>query len=107
MSYTLAGISREAFSRFPMPANTALFEPTFKDKAVVRLDDVTADPRYGLNAPEHRLTADHVPVRSYLAVPVRATSGEVLAGLFFGHSRVGVFRPEHEQLALESRRGRP
>ena len=98
--YTLAGISREAFSRFPMPANTALFDPTFKDKAVVRLDDVTADPRYGLNAPEHGLTADHVPVRSYLAVPVRATSGEVLAGLFFGHSRVGVFRPEHEQLVL-------
>ena len=28
----------------------------------------------------------HLPVRSYLAVPVKAAWGEVLGGLFFGHS---------------------
>ena len=28
----------------------------------------------------------HLPVRSYLAVPVRSRTGEVLGGLFFGHS---------------------
>ena len=41
----------------------------------------------------------HLPVRSYLAVPVKATTGEVLGGLFFGHSRPGVFMEYHEQLA--------
>jgi signal transduction histidine kinase len=40
----------------------------------------------------------HLPVRSYLAVPVASRSGEVLGGLFFGHSRPGVFLPEHETL---------
>jgi signal transduction histidine kinase/ActR/RegA family two-component response regulator len=42
----------------------------------------------------------HLPVRSYLAVPVRGISGDVLGGLFFGHSEVGVFTEQHERLAL-------
>jgi signal transduction histidine kinase/CheY-like chemotaxis protein len=41
----------------------------------------------------------HLPVRSYLAVPVKAASGDVLGGLFFGHSQAGVFTEQHEQLA--------
>ncbi len=28
--YTISGVPREAFSKFPMPRNTAVFEPTFK-----------------------------------------------------------------------------
>ena len=31
--------------------------------------------------------AADVPVRSYLAVPVRSRSGEMIGGLFFGHSQ--------------------
>ncbi|HET9958890.1 MAG TPA: ATP-binding protein, partial [Polyangiaceae bacterium] len=38
----------------------------------------------------------HLPVRSYLAVPVKSRSGEVLGGLFFGHHERGVFRKEDE-----------
>jgi signal transduction histidine kinase/CheY-like chemotaxis protein len=45
------------------------------------------------------MPAGHLPVRSYLAVPVRASSGVVLGGLFFGHSAPGIFTAEHEQLA--------
>ena len=40
-------------------------------KASVRLDDVTKDPRYGKNPPYHGMPAGHLPVRSYLAVPVK------------------------------------
>ena len=32
-----------------------------------------------------------MPVRSYLATPVRSRTGEVLGGMFFGHSHAGVF----------------
>ena len=32
--YTLSGVSREAFSRFPMPRNTAVFAPTFTGKGI-------------------------------------------------------------------------
>jgi signal transduction histidine kinase len=40
----------------------------------------------------------HLPVVSYLAVPVVSRSGEVLGGLFFGHSKAGVFTERHERL---------
>jgi signal transduction histidine kinase/CheY-like chemotaxis protein len=42
----------------------------------------------------------HLPVRSYLAVPVKTASGEVLGGLFFGHSKPGVFTEAEEELAV-------
>jgi len=99
MLYTLSGAPREAFAKFPQPRATAVFAPTFHGDGVVRLDDVTQDPRYGKNPPYHGMPEGHLPVRSYLAVPVKAASGEVLGGLFFGHSRVGVFTEQHERLA--------
>ena len=52
----------------------------------MRLADVTRDPRFGQNAALPRLPAGHLPVRSYLAVPVMGLGREVLGGLFFGHS---------------------
>ena len=41
----------------------------------------------------------HLPVRSYLAVPVVGRGGVVHGGLFFGHSEAGVFTERHELLA--------
>jgi PAS domain S-box-containing protein len=82
-----------------MPRNTAVFAPTFSGEAMVRSDDITKDPRYGKNAPYKGMPAGHLPVRSYLAVPVISRSGEVLGGLFFGHSKVGVFTEQHEDRA--------
>jgi PAS domain S-box-containing protein len=100
MLYTLAGAPKSAFDKFPQPRSTAIFAPTFHGTEVVRLDDVTADPRYGHNAPYHGMPPGHLPVRAYLAVPVKAANGEVLGGLFFGHSTPGVFTAYHEQLAI-------
>jgi PAS domain S-box-containing protein len=97
--YTISGVPREAFSRFPMPRNTHVFAPTFHGEGVVRSDDITKDPRYGKNAPHHGMPEGHLPVTSYLAVPVRSHGGEVVGGLFFGHERPGVFTARHEQLA--------
>ncbi|HSR99510.1 MAG TPA: GAF domain-containing protein [Kofleriaceae bacterium] len=96
MLYTLAGVPREAFAGFPMPRNTPVFAPTFSGECVVRLDDVTRDARYGHNPPHHGMPRGHLPVRSYLAVPVVARFGEVLGGLFFGHSQPGVFTERDE-----------
>jgi len=95
--YTLAGAPREAFERFPMPRNTKVFAPTFNGEGVVRSDDITADPRYGHSAPYHGMPAGHLPVRSYLAVPVVSRGGVVLGGLFFGHAEVGVFNERSER----------
>ena len=98
MLYSLSGVDRSAFSKFPMPRNTKIFAPTFAGDGVVRSDDITADPRYGQNAPHRGMPEGHLPVRSYLAVPVVSRSGEVLGGLFFGHEKPRQFSVHHERL---------
>ena len=75
--YTLSGAPREAFEQFGQPRATALFGPTFRGEAPIRCDDVLQDPRYGTMAPHYGMPQGHLPVRSYLAVPVRSRSGEV------------------------------
>ena len=100
MLYSLSGAPRSAFENFPMPRNTAVFEPTFKGTGVVRSDDILQDPRYGKNAPRKGMPEGHLPVRSYLAVPVISRTGEVLGGLFFGHADTGKFQAGHEASLL-------
>jgi signal transduction histidine kinase len=98
MLYTLSGVDRRHFERFPMPRATALFGPTFRGEGIIRLGDVTKDPRYGLNEPHRGMPRGHLPVRSYLAIPVMSRSGVVLGGLFFGHSEPDVFTENAERV---------
>jgi PAS domain S-box-containing protein len=98
MLYTLSGAPREAFEKFGMPRNTAIFNPTFEGEGIVRSDDITKDPRYGKNAPHYGMPKGHLPVVSYLAVPVISNSGNVIGGLFFGHPEPRMFTKEHETL---------
>jgi signal transduction histidine kinase/DNA-binding response OmpR family regulator len=96
--YAISGVPREAFSRFPMPRNTAVFAPTFQGLGIVRSEDILKDPRYGKSEPHYGMPNGHLPVRSYLAAPVVSRSGEVLGGLFFGHPQPGVFTDRAERL---------
>jgi PAS domain S-box-containing protein len=98
--YTISGVPRSHFEKFPMPRNTAVFDPTFKGTGTIRSDNITRDSRYGKSAPYHGMPQGHLPVRSYLAVPVVSRTGEVLGGLFFGHSATGVFTERHEALLV-------
>jgi signal transduction histidine kinase/PAS domain-containing protein len=100
MLYTLSGAPRSAFSKFPMPRNTAVFAPTFTGESIMRSGDITKDPRYGHNSPRKGMPEGHLPVRSYLAVPVKLRSGEVIGGLFFGHPDPDVFDEESERFAV-------
>jgi GAF domain-containing protein len=83
-----------------MPRNTAVFEPTFSGREVVRSDDITKDSRYANNAPYQGMPEGHLPVRSYLAVPVKSRSSKVLGGLLFAHARPGVFNEADERLVV-------
>ncbi|MGN6550486.1 MAG: response regulator [Pararhizobium sp.] len=100
MLYTLSGAPREAFEKFPMPRNTAVFGPTFRGEGIVRSEDITKDPRYGQNHPRRGMPEGHLPVCSYLAAPVISRSGEVLGGLFFGHPEPGVFTERAERILI-------
>jgi PAS domain S-box-containing protein len=98
--YTLSGAPRSAFEKFGHPRARPMFAPTFKGEDVIRLDDVTADPRYGQWPPHRGMPRGHLPVRSYLAVPVRSRNGEIFGGLFFGHPETGMFSTRAERLVV-------
>ncbi len=98
MLYTISGVPREVFSKFPMPRNTAVFAPTFSGEGIVRSADITKDSRYGHNSPRQGMPEGHLPVRSYLAVPVKSRTGEVFGGLFFGHSGTDKFTEMSERM---------
>lgn len=100
MLYALSGADRSQFERFGMPRATAVFKPTFDGDGVVRSDDILNDPRYGKNAPHQGMPDGHLPVRSYLAVPVISRTGTVIGGLFFGHPEPGQFNKHHEELVV-------
>ncbi|GJD77685.1 CHASE domain-containing protein [Methylobacterium gregans] len=93
--FSLTGGPREAFTRFGLPRATGLFRPTFLAEGVVRSDDVAKDPRYGSHG---GMPKGHLPVRSYLAVPVVSGTGERLGALLFGHPEPGRFGPREERL---------
>jgi PAS domain S-box-containing protein len=94
--YTLSGAPGEAFEKLGLPRNTVVFDPTFRGTGIVRSDDIRKDPRYGHAAPHYGMPKRHLPVVSYLAVPVVSRTGEVHGGLFFGHEQAGVFTQESE-----------
>jgi PAS domain S-box-containing protein len=100
MLYTLSGEARENFEKLGLPRNTPVFHPTFSGEGVVRVDDITKDPRYGKNPPFNGMPAGHLPVVSYLAVPVISNSGSVIGGLLFGHPERAKFTAEAEELVV-------
>jgi len=73
--FTLSGAPWETFEKFGMPINSAVFHKTFNGEGTLRSDNT-------------------------LAVPVISPSGEVIGGLFFAHSKPGMFTEEHEKLLI-------
>jgi len=96
MLFTLSGAPREAFENLGMPRKTNIFAPTFNGTAIVRSDDITQDERFGRNHPNNGMPEGHLPVVSYLAVPVVLSNGHVIGGLFYGHPEPAKFTANHE-----------
>jgi PAS domain S-box-containing protein len=82
----------------PEPRCTPLLDATFSGDSIIRLDDVTQDPRFGQNPPYLGLSDGHPPIVSYLAVPLYSRSGTVLGSLLFGHSAPCVFTERAERI---------
>ncbi len=98
MLYTMSGAPPEAFAQFPMPRATEVFSPTFRGEGIVRSADIRKDPRYGRNEPHFGMPEGHLPVVSYMAVPVISRTGAVIGGLFFGHEQPGMFTERAERV---------
>ncbi len=96
--YTLSGAPREAFEGLGHPRATPVFASTFTGGPPIRSDDITKDPSYGTMAPHYGMPKGHLPVCSYLAASVTSRSGDVMGGLFFGHSKAGMFSEKSERV---------
>ena len=96
---SVSGAPRDVFERLGSPRNTPLFAPTFVGEAVVRFDDVKQAAAYGRSAPHHGLPPGHLPIQSYLAVPVIGQGHRVFGALLLGHPEAGVFTQESEAIA--------
>lgn len=98
--YNLSGASKSIFETMAMPRQTELLHHAFHGDGPLRLEDVTEDNRYGQNFPHYGMPDGHLPVRSYLSMPVISSSGKAIGGLLFGHPDRGVFKKEHEDLLI-------
>jgi PAS domain S-box-containing protein len=104
--YTVSGASTPEFEPFGESGPNTLFGPGVAAQGpagheVLRADDLTQDPRFHGHSPFGLRAggpAGHPPVRSYLAVPVIAHSGEVLGTMFFGHPEPTVFTERTERI---------
>jgi PAS domain S-box-containing protein len=96
--HALAGAATVDFARFAPRAQAGLAAPGLRGESVVRSDDISKDPHYGRSAPHFGLPEGHPPLRSFLAVPVVARSGEVLGSLMFGHPEAAIFTERTERI---------
>ena len=94
--FTVSSASPFEFEAFGEPGASGLFSPglsgPLSDQAVLRSDDILFDARF------QSLPNAHPPLRSYLAVPVVAHSGEALGTMFFGHPEPGIFSDRTERI---------
>ncbi|CAN7438223.1 ATP-binding protein [Massilia sp. LjRoot122] len=95
---TLSGATSSEFQSFAEPRTNALFGPALRAQGLVRVDDIGDDPRHAGSAPQFGLPSGHPAVRSYMAVPVAARSGELLGTMFFGHPEPAVFTERSERI---------
>ena len=96
--YTLSGMSKAAFEQLGMSRRTDTFKSGFEGKKAVRIDDLTMDPVNQMFDPEVDLELPEFTVRSYLAVPVISSAGQVVGALLYGHPEPSVFKAEHEDI---------
>jgi PAS domain S-box-containing protein len=95
---TQSCVSRAAFEQLGLPRNTPIFNPTFRGERVVCSADITQDRNYSVVQPPE--AKPQALIRSYLAVSVVSRSGQVIGGLFFGHSQPNMFSERTERLIL-------
>ena len=97
--YASAGIPRGDVQKVSRALAEPLFGPSSKGRETIRCDDVLKDSRcrdLGID----QNTDGVFPVRSYMAVPLILRSGEIIGGLFFAHSEIGIFDQRVERIIV-------
>ena len=101
VAYARSGASPEGFVDTRLLGDTGILGATFAGQGVVRSNDIVTDPRFAQDRAPDNLTTELVrSLRSLLAVPVVARSGEVIGGLVFGHPDPGAFSDRAEEIVI-------
>ena len=95
---THTGATSSEFRSIGEPDAGTMFGPGLAAGGLVRLGDLRRDPRYADGGPRFDAPGGHPPLRSYMAVPVVARSGELLGTMFFGHPEADVFTLRSERI---------
>ena len=93
--YTVSGSGPTRSSTFPARSTLA---PPLKDPAIIRSRDIGRDTRFRGPLPADGLPHETRTIRSYLAVPVRILTGEILGALVYGHEDPDIFDETTELL---------
>ncbi|HEV2577858.1 MAG TPA: PAS domain S-box protein [Acidobacteriaceae bacterium] len=93
--YTVSGTGTNRSSTFP--AHAALAAP-LKDRTIIRSRDIGRDTRFRGPIPGDGLPHETRTIRSYLVVPVRNLTGEILGAFVLGHEEPDVFDETAELL---------
>jgi GAF domain-containing protein len=98
LACSVSGTPPEPFQALASACDPELFTGAVAGEGIVRVDDLRSDAKYAQKPPHHGLLPAHLPLVSYLAVPVRSSNHRLLGALFFGHPRAGVFTERSEML---------
>jgi len=94
-----SGISQENLDTIIIPQYANFLERTWAGEPLMRSDDITKDPRY-MHIIDASEKTGEVPLVSFMAVPVRSSSGKIIGNLFFGHHQPRMFQLEHEDVIV-------
>ncbi len=89
---TISGGRRQTFSG--IESESEIFRTILHASGVMRSGDISKTEA----GPYFTTTYGRMPVRSVLAAPIMSRSGDVLGGLFFGHSEKNRFSRWHESI---------
>ena len=96
--YKVAGPDLNVFAALSSLRPAEVFNVSFFGREIVRSADITHDPRYAESPLFAGITPERLPMRSYLAVPVRSRTGNVFGRLLYGDTDAGVFTEGCEDL---------
>lgn len=85
-----SGIQNKTLLNDILIRNLDFFEPVLRGEKSIHKEDLATEPTF--KQPPSEI------IRSFLAVPIVSRHGDVLGGLFFAHSRSGIFSEQDERL---------
>jgi PAS domain S-box-containing protein len=91
LRYALSEFNTDAFRPFTTPSDMAAILDKLSDRVLMGEEEIRQDAPPAQRQSGIRHILAHLPINSFLSVPIRSREGEVLGALVFGHSQEAKF----------------